>query len=87
MPTTKHKRKTTPHSKSKTVKRTQSAGVITSNPKVFITLGLLFVVLGVYLLAFESHDNAMFGVAMLSLIAGIVTVVYAKLTAPKKNTD
>ncbi|PKG80693.1 hypothetical protein CXF85_21485 [Colwellia sp. 75C3] len=85
MPTNKHKRKASSHVKSKSVKSIQSSGLITSHPKVFVLGGLSFVALGIYLLAFESQNNAMFGVAMLSLIAGVVTTIYANFAVPKKK--
>jgi len=87
MPTNKHKRKASAHSKTKAVKSFQSSGLITSHPKVFAIAGLLFVALGLYLLAFESQNNAMFGVAMLSLIAGGATTIYANFAVPKKKID
>jgi hypothetical protein len=87
MPTNKHKRKASAHSKPKTAKSAQAAGLVTLHPKFFVFVGALFVALGVYLLAFESQDNSMFGLAMLSLIAGTVTVIYANVAVPKKKTD
>jgi hypothetical protein len=86
MPTNKHKRKASAHSKSTTVKKIQP-GVITSHPKVFIVVGLLFVTLSIYLFTFEYQDDAMFGLAMLSLIVGVITTLYAKIVVTKKNKD
>jgi uncharacterized membrane protein len=83
MPTNKHKRKA--HARPKAVKTVQSAGLITSHPKAFALVGLFFVALGLYLLAFESQNNAMFGLAMLSLIAGVVTTIYANFAVPNKK--
>ncbi len=85
MPTTKHKRKASAHSKAKTVKNVHSAGLISSHPKAFVLSGWFFVALGIYLLAFESQNNAMFGVAMLSLIVGMITTIYANFAIPKKK--
>ena len=85
MPTNKHKRKASAHTKAKTVKSAQPSGMITSYPKVFFLLGMFFVALGIYLLAFKSNDNAMFGLAMLSLIVGVVTAFYASFAVPKKK--
>ncbi|NQY88049.1 MAG: hypothetical protein HRT51_09940 [Colwellia sp.] len=82
MPTNKHKRKASAHAKPKTVK---APGLITSHPKAFILVGLLFVAISMYLLTFQAQDNAMFGLAMLSLIAGVVLVIYAKIAVTKKN--
>ena len=87
MPANKHKRKATSHVKTTSVKLTQSSGLISSHPKAFVMGGLFFVVLGLYLLAFESQNNAMFGVAMLSLIAGGATTIYANFTVPNKKVD
>jgi hypothetical protein len=87
MPTNKNKRKAATHSKPNVVKNTQQSGLITSHPKVFILVGLFFVALGLYFLTFESQDNAMFGLAMLSLIVGVVTTIYANITIPKKNKN
>ena len=85
MPTNKHKRKATTHVKSKAIKRAQSSGLITAHPKVFVFIGAFFVALGIYLLAFKGQDNAMFGLAMLALIAGVVTIIYANFAAPTKK--
>jgi hypothetical protein len=85
MPTNKHKRKATAHAKPKLAKSIQSSGLITSHPKAFALGGLSFVALGIYLLAFESQNNAMFGVAMLSIIAGVVTTIYANFAVPKNK--
>ncbi|MBL4822405.1 MAG: hypothetical protein JKX90_02630 [Colwellia sp.] len=82
MPTNKHKRKASAHAKPKKAK---SPGLITLHPKAFILVGLLFVVISLYLLTFQAQDNAMFGLAMLSLIAGVVLVIYAKIAVTKKN--
>lgn len=84
MPTNKHKRKASSHSKSKIAKSVQP-GLVTSHPKLFVLVGLFFVVAGIYLLTFESQDDAMFGLAMLSLVVGVVIAIYAKITVAKKN--
>lgn len=84
MPTNKHKRKATSHVKTTSAK-TAPADLISSNPKAFAIIGLFFVALGAYLLAFESQNNAMFGVAMLSIIAGGATTIYANLTVARKK--
>ncbi len=83
MPTNKHKRKASAHSKAKIAKSAQP-GLVTSHPKVFVLIGLFFVAVGMYLLTFESQDDAMFGLAMLSLITGVVTAIYAKIAITKK---
>jgi len=83
MPTNKHKRKASAHSKPKTV-NSAKPGLVTSHPKVFVLIGLFFIAIGMYLLTFESQDDAMFGLAMLSLIAGVVTAIYAKIAITKK---
>jgi hypothetical protein len=85
MPANKHKRKATSHVKTTSLKSTQSSGLISSHPKAFVMGGLFFVALGLYLLAFESQNNAMFGVAMLSLIAGGATTIYANFTVSRKK--
>lgn len=86
MPTSKHKRKASAHSKLAIGKNAQSTGLIISHPKTFFSVGLFLIALGIYLLAFESQDNAMFGFAMLSLIVGGVTTIYAKFAIPKKKS-
>ena len=86
MPTNKHKRKASAHSKTNISQNAQPTGFIISHPKIFVLVGLFFVALGIYLLAFESQYNAMFGLAMLSLVVGVVTTIYAKLAVPKKKT-
>jgi len=85
MPTNKHKRKATAHVKPKTVKVVRSSGIITTHPKLFLYAGVMLVALGIYLLAFEAQNNAMFGFAMLALIAGVVTAIYANFAGLKKK--
>ena len=85
MPTNKHKRKAATHAKSKTVKSTKPPGLITSHPQAFIYLGMFFIALGVYLLAFESQRSAMFGLAMIFLIVGVATTIFANFALPKKK--
>jgi len=80
----KHKRKASAHSKPKTEK---PPGLITSHPKAFVLVGLFFVALSMYLLAFESQDNAMFGLAMLSLITGVVLAITAKIAVTKEHRN
>ena len=87
MPRNKHKRKASAHSKPKKSKNSKPSGVITSHPKIFVLLGLFFVVLGVYILIFKSQNNAMLGFAMLSLIVGVLTAVFANFAIPKKKTN
>jgi len=87
MPTNKHKRKASAHSKSKKVKSSQTSGLIASHPKAFVLVGLFFVALSVYLLTFESQDNAMFGLAMLSLITGVATIIYANFSLSRKKSN
>lgn len=84
MPTNKHKRKASAHAKPKTAK---SPGLITSHPKISTFVGLFLVALSMYLLIFESQDNAMFGLAMLSLIAGMILAISVQITATKKNKN
>ena len=87
MPTNKHKRKASAHSKPTAGKNTKPTGLIILHPRTSISVSLFFIALGIYLLAFESQDNAMFGFAMLSLIAGVATTIYVKFTVPEKKTD
>jgi hypothetical protein len=85
MPTNKHKRKNTAHASSKTAKDSKSLGLISAHPKFFVFVGLFLVALAIYLLTFESKDNAMFGLAMLSLLAGVVTTFSANFAMPKNK--
>jgi hypothetical protein len=84
MPTNKHKRKASAHSKQKTVK---PPGLISSHPKAFGLIGLFLIMVSAYLLYFESQDDAMFGLAMLSLITGVTLTIFAKMRITKKNQD
>ena len=86
MPTNKHKRKASAHAKSNKANRFQSSGLMASHPKIFFLVGLFLVILGLYLLAFKSRDNAMFGLAMISLLTGIVATFYAKITLAKSKS-
>ena len=87
MPRHIHKRKASAHSKSKAAKSASPSVLKTSNPKVGILLGVFFVALGVYILVFESHGNGMSGFAMLSIIVGVVTIIIARFSVPKKKTE
>lgn len=87
MPRNKHKRKASAHSKSHAVKSARPSGLKALNPKIFVLLGVFFVAVGVYLLVFKSHSGAMPGFAMLSIIAGVVTAIFAGFSLPKKKTD
>lgn len=82
MPTNKHKRKASAHSK---VKAAKPPGLIASHPKAFGLIGLFLVAVSIYLLVFESQDNAMFGLAMLSLVTGVVLAIFAKMTVTNKS--
>ena len=85
MPTNKHKRKASANFKTKIAKKVKSSGLISLYPKAFVVVGLFFVALGVYILTFESQDNAMFGLAMLSLVSGTATAIYVNFAVPKKK--
>jgi hypothetical protein len=85
MPITKHKRKASAHYKAKNAKSDQSSGLVSKHPKTFVLVGWLLVLLAIYLLAFESQNNAMFGVSMLSLVVGLATTIYANFVIPKEN--
>jgi uncharacterized membrane protein len=82
MPKNKHKRKASAHATHKTKK---TPGLITSHPKRATLVGLFLVMVSVYLLIFESQDNAMFGLAMISLIIGMILGISVKMTATKKD--
>jgi hypothetical protein len=84
MPTNKHKRKASSHA-NKTAKNVPSSGLITSHPQSAFWIGLFLVTVSMYLLAFESQDNAMFGLAMLALISGVAVTVIAKMTLNSKS--
>jgi len=86
MPANKHKRKASAHVKSNKANRFQSSGLMARHPKIFVLVGLFLVTLGLYLLTFKSQDNAMFGLAMISLLTGIVTTFYAKFTLAKNKS-
>jgi len=85
MPANKHKRKASTHVKSKTTSKARSSGLITSHPKAFAVIGLLFIVLGISLLVFKGQSDAMFGLAMLALVGGVATTIYAKFSLPQKT--
>jgi hypothetical protein len=84
MPKNKHKRKASAHSKPKA---TKAPGLITRHPQVFLLIGGLLFALSIYLLTFKSQDNAMFGLAMLSLISGVILTISAKMSVTKENTN
>ncbi|WP_114325819.1 hypothetical protein [Candidatus Colwellia aromaticivorans] len=82
MPKNKHKRKASAHSK---IKLAKSPSLVTSHPKVFGLIGLFLIMVSMYLLFFESQDDAMFGLAMLSLIVGVTLTIFSKMRITKKN--
>jgi len=84
MPTNKHKRKASAHTKAKL---TKPPGLITLHPKPTILFGILLIVISMYLLAFKATDNAMFGLAMLSLITGVGLAIAAKMAITKKDKN
>jgi len=86
MPANKHKRKASAHAKSNKANRVQSTGLMASYPEMFFLLGLFLVTLSIYLLLFKYQDNAMFGLAMISLLTGGVTTFYAKFTLTKNKS-
>lgn len=83
----KHKRKASVNPKPNKLKGTQSLGVIALHPKIFVVIGLLFIALGISLLAFNPQDNAMFGLSMLSIFIGVVISFYAKFPVTKRKTN
>ena len=85
MPKNTHKRKASAHSKSKTIKKNKPSAGRSSNPKVFVGVGGLLVALGLYLLLFKAHGNAMTGFAMLAIIIGVVTAIIAIFSASGKK--
>ena len=87
MPSNKHKRKASAHTQSKKLPSAKSSGLIVSHPKLFVIVGLVLVFLGLYLLAFEAQKNSMFGLAMLALISGVTTTIYANFALSKKKLN
>jgi len=87
MPAKKHKRKASDHTRSKrsSLKQIKPAGLIASNPRLFICIGISLIALGMYLLAFESQYDAMFGLAMLTLVSGGAIAIYSNFALPKKE--
>ena len=85
MPANKHKRKASAQKKSRAVKNVSASGLITLHPKFFISVGLLLVAIGLYIMAFKAQSDAMFGIAMLSLVTGTATTIYANFATVKKN--
>jgi hypothetical protein len=84
MPTNKHKRKASSHANKK-VQNLPSSGIITLHPKSSFWTGLFLIVVSMYLLAFESQNNAMFGLAMLALITGVAVTAFAKMSLNSKS--
>jgi len=84
MPTNKHKRKASAQSKTK---RVRPPGLITTHAKFFLGVGVFFIAISIYLLIFKAHDNAMFGLAMLALISGVVLTISAKMVSTKNNKN
>lgn len=86
MPTRKHKRKAVKHSKKMMTSKNSAkySGLISQHPRVFLFLGISFILSGIYLLITGMQNNAKFGLAMLSIFAGIATAIFANSALPKK---
>ncbi|SEL86188.1 hypothetical protein SAMN05216262_12715 [Colwellia chukchiensis] len=80
MPSKKHKRKS---SVQRRMNKVKPPGLLTKHAKLFVLVGWCFILFSIYLLAFKAHDNAMFGVAMLTLISGVVLSISAQLALNK----
>lgn len=86
MSTKKHKRRTVKHSKKKIILKNTSKhpSLISQYPRIFFFLGISFILTGIFLLIIGIHNNAKFGLAMLSIFVGIATVIFANSALPGK---
>ena len=86
MSTGKHKRKAIKHSKKNQISKNTAkpASLVSKYPRIFFFLGVSFILTGIYLLIIGMHNNAKFGLAMLSIFAGTATVIFANSALPKK---
>jgi hypothetical protein len=86
MSTKKHKCKAVKHSKKKIISKNPSKhpSLISKYPRFFFCLGSSFVLIGIYLLIIGIHNNAKFGLAMLSIFVGLVTAIFANSALPGK---
>ena len=87
MPGNKHKRKAVSKIKHKQKSTTvvKSSGLVTSHPVAFIFVGLSLIVLGLFFIITDIQDSAMFGLALIMIIAGVATAIYANFALPKKK--
>ena len=87
MPANKHKRKITKHAKKsdKAEQVVKGTGMLSTYPVAFIVLGLCLLISGIYFLLTGMQNNAMFGIAMLLIISGTATAVFANLALPKNK--
>jgi len=93
MSSKKHKRKTVKHAKKNQASKSQvskssakHASLINSYPRASMGTGVLFIVIGFFLLFIGMNSDTRFGLAMLSISVGAVIMFYANIAFPKKET-
>ena len=86
MPTGKQKSRAVKNPKKNKISKgsTKKIGLVSKYPRAFIYIGALFIVTGIYLLITGIQNNAKFGLAMISLFVGGMTVILANFSLPKK---
>ncbi|MEW6982808.1 hypothetical protein AAD001_09180 [Colwelliaceae bacterium 6471] len=86
MSTKKHKPKK--KYKNQSIKRSSKRiNLISQYPRTFLIIGIVFIVIAGFLLVTGMQNNAKFGLALLSLIVGAITVIMANFSLAKKNVN
>jgi len=78
----KHKRKATIHNHHSKNKRASST-LLSRYPRLFLSLGLLLVLVAILLLTIGYISDARVGLSMISLFSGVVMSIFANAALPK----
>ena len=83
-----HKRKANKYAKKNiNAKNTaRQLSLFSQYPRTFLFLGVALILTGIYLLITGMQNHAKFGLAMLSIFAGMVIAIFANSALPKKVT-
>ncbi|MGB5447154.1 MAG: hypothetical protein WBM99_16825 [Psychromonas sp.] len=80
--------------KHKTLKNTKTSklsakrsGLVSKYPRLFFSIGVALILFGISLLIVGTPNNAKLGLVMLSIFSGLVTLIFANASLPKKRAD
>ncbi|MCP4326764.1 MAG: hypothetical protein GY951_06990 [Psychromonas sp.] len=78
----KHKRKAVNHNHHSKNKHLSST-LLSRYPRLFLTIGLLLVLVAILLLSIGYVSDARVGLSMISLFTGVVMTIFANAALPK----